>query len=33
VVAARLLERGFEKEDVAKIMGGNWINVLRQTFE
>lgn len=33
MIAAKLLERGFAAEDVAKIMGGNWINVLRRTFD
>jgi membrane dipeptidase len=29
-VTARLLERGYRPEDVASILGGNWLRVIRQ---
>ena len=32
LIATRLLEHGFEEKDVANIMGGNWLNLLRQSF-
>jgi microsomal dipeptidase-like Zn-dependent dipeptidase len=33
LIASRLSERGFEQKDVTNIMGGNWLNLLRRTFE
>lgn len=32
LIATRLLERGFEENDIANIMGRNWLNLLRRTF-
>jgi membrane dipeptidase len=31
-VTARLLERGYSQEDVRKIIGGNWLRVIRQVI-
>ena len=32
LIAARLLKSGYEESDVAQIMGGNWLNLLRSTW-
>ena len=32
LIATRLLEYGYEQKDVANIMGGNWLNLLRRTL-
>ena len=32
LIAPLLRERGYSEEDVARIMGGNWLNVLRRAF-
>lgn len=32
LVVDRLRDRGYEEEDVANVMGGNWLNVLRRTL-
>jgi membrane dipeptidase len=29
-ITAALLERGYSAEDTAKVLGGNWLRVLRQ---
>ncbi|PIE81865.1 MAG: peptidase M19 [Chloroflexi bacterium] len=31
-IAAKLQERGYKPEDIVKIMGGNWLRILRQAF-
>jgi membrane dipeptidase len=32
LIAKKLLDAGYEEADVAQIMGGNWLNLLRSTF-
>ncbi len=32
LIADRLLKSGYEESDVAQIMGGNWLNLLRSTW-
>ncbi len=32
LIAGRLLQSGYEESDVAQIMGGNWLNLLRSTW-
>lgn len=32
LIADRLLKSGYDETDVAKIMGGNWLNLLRSTW-
>lgn len=32
LIAARLLEYGYEQNDVANIMGGNWVSLLRRNL-
>jgi len=32
LIAGKLIERGYEQQDVDRIMGENWLNVLRRTL-
>jgi microsomal dipeptidase-like Zn-dependent dipeptidase len=32
LVVDKLRDRGYEERDVANVMGGNWLNVLRRTL-
>ena len=32
LIADRLFTSGYEEKDVAQIMGGNWLNLLRSTW-
>jgi len=32
LIAIRLTDLGFEENDVVRIMGGNWLNLLHSTF-